>query len=294
MFKRLRQASSTDQVVQGPTLVLTSSKNPSVDGESVTFTASVIGGSDGNRIVFNVAGQPEFTTILSGGMATFTTELTEGSYLVSAAYYNDAAGSKILSESSLTQVMKSNLTITLTSSKNPVQYNNDVTFTAVVSGWVVTPGGVVTFNIDGRSYPVPLDNGVAMYTCKFNSIGNYKVTAAYNEISVSLMQQVKNKVKAAEITDEIEPVAQYPELKVYPNPFSENLQFEFVSPVDAQARIDIYDIAGRTVNTVFDERIYKGVTYNPVFIPDTNVSGIYFYRVIMGKSVFNGKVMYKK
>ena len=103
-------------------------------------------------------------------------------------------------------------------------------------------------------------------------------------------------LKSAEIVSEIViiPEVEFADLKVYPNPFSESLLFEFVSPVDAQARIDVYDLTGRLVKTVFNSPVESGVSYTSEFIPNTVVSGMYFYRMSIGNSVFDGKVIYKK
>jgi len=83
-------------------------------------------------------------------------------------------------------------------------------------------------------------------------------------------------------------------LTVYPNPFSEKALFEFVSPVAGQARIDIYDLNGRLVKTIFDQQIESNVTYQADFIPSGLVSGTYIYRMILGNEVFNGKLNYQQ
>ena len=83
-------------------------------------------------------------------------------------------------------------------------------------------------------------------------------------------------------------------LKVYPNPFSDKVTFEFISPFDVNARIDIYDLTGRLVHTLIDNQIKAGEIYNAEFIPKATVNSIYLYRVTLGKEVFNGKVMFKK
>ena len=63
------------------------------------------------------------------------------------------------------------------------------------------------------------------------------------------------KDKSGIITTEIAPFEGRPEVKAYPNPFSEKLRFEFVSPLSTRARIDIYDMTGRKIQTAFDAEI---------------------------------------
>ncbi len=99
-----------------------------------------------------------------------------------------------------------------------------------------------------------------------------------------------NKTKSAEITT----IASQTELMVYPNPFSDRLRFEFVSPVDADARIDLFDVTGRIVQTVFKNPVRAGVSNQADFVPNSTVNGVYFYRMTLGQEVFNGKVVYKK
>jgi hypothetical protein len=100
--------------------------------------------------------------------------------------------------------------------------------------------------------------------------------------------------KSAVIAGEIEPVFEKADLKVYPNPFSEKLRFEFISPESVNARIDLYDMTGRLVKTIFEQPIEGGINYEAEFKPETIISGMYIYRMTMGENVYNGKVVFKK
>jgi uncharacterized protein (DUF2141 family) len=83
-------------------------------------------------------------------------------------------------------------------------------------------------------------------------------------------------------------------IKVYPNPFSEKVRFEFVATADANAILDIFDATGRQVKTIFKGAVKNGSTYNAEFKPETQVGGMYMYRLTLGDKVYNGKVLYKK
>jgi hypothetical protein len=85
-----------------------------------------------------------------------------------------------------------------------------------------------------------------------------------------------------------------PNLKVYPNPFSDRLRFEFVSPEAVDARIDIFDVTGRMVKTIFEQPVDGGVSYEAEFRPEAVISGMYLYRVTLGETIYNGKVVFKK
>jgi hypothetical protein len=101
--------------------------------------------------------------------------------------------------------------------------------------------------------------------------------------------------KSAEIATAIEPeIVAEPGLKVYPNPFSDRLRFEFVAPEAVNARIDIMDMTGRLVKTIFEQPVEGGVSYEAEFRPEAEVSAMYIYRMVMGDAVYNGKVTFKK
>jgi len=100
--------------------------------------------------------------------------------------------------------------------------------------------------------------------------------------------------KSAEIATAITPDLELADLKVYPNPFSDRLRFEFVSPGSVNVRIDLYDMTGRMVKTVFEQPIESDVSYEAEFKPETIISGMYIYRMVMGEAVYNGKVVFKK
>ena len=290
-------SATLNQVVQGPVLVLVSSANPSADGNSVTFTATVTGGKEGNRVVFSIDGQPETLATLTGGVATCTKVLSEGSYLVSAVYYNDAV-TEILSEASLTQVViAENITVELVSSINPSTYGKSVTFTATVVGSATPPVGFITFR-DGDQIlkSVAISGSMATYSTNKLSVGTHTITASYNlnDAFGTVNQVVLEKTKSAEILPDVEQVTESVDLKVYPNPFTEKLRFEFVSPETVNARIDLYDMTGRLVKTIFEQPVEASTRYEAEFRPDAIVSAMYIYRITMGDTVYNGKVIFKK
>jgi hypothetical protein len=102
------------------------------------------------------------------------------------------------------------------------------------------------------------------------------------------------KTKSAEIEGPVQSMVEYASLKVYPNPFSSELRFEFMSPETVNAQIDLYDLTGRKVKTIFEGPAEGGVRYNAEFKPNEVVSAMYLYRMTLGEAVYNGKVLYKK
>jgi len=93
-------------------------------------------------------------------------------------------------------------------------------------------------------------------------------------------------------TDISEPKT-YGTLKVYPNPFSDKLRFELMAKESVNAQIDIYDITGRLIKTIFEQPIQADYKYEAIFEPDVEITGFYIYRVIIGDNITNGKVIFK-
>ena len=143
------QISSTTEVA--------SSANPSVVGQTVTFTATVNASSGAGVPTGNVTFSDGVTTLdttsLSSGQATFTTSsLTLGAHTITVAYGGDA--NFPASSGSLVQTVNQAPTSTaISSSPNPAVAGQSVTFTATVSPVSPgggTPSGSVTF-MDGAA-----------------------------------------------------------------------------------------------------------------------------------------------
>ena len=134
------------------TLVMTSSVNPSQVAQPVTFTitASAANGSIPSPVTLTDNGNllQSLTPDPVTGIVTYTTSaLTVGSHTIVASF----AGTNNLGASSATvlqQVEDANTpttTLTLTSSENPSDFNEPITFTATVVSTKGTPTGTITF-----------------------------------------------------------------------------------------------------------------------------------------------------
>jgi hypothetical protein len=119
-------------------------------------------------------------------------------------------------------------------------------------------------------------------------------TAGLADYKYSIYCTYTVNTKSAEIATAINSDFELAYLKVYPNPFSDRLRFEFVSPESVNARIDLFDMTGRLVKTVFEQPIEGGVSYEAEFRPEAIISGMYIYLLIMGDKITNGKVILKK
>ncbi|RQW02925.1 DUF4397 domain-containing protein [candidate division KSB1 bacterium] len=76
----------------------------------------------------------------------------------------------------------------------------------------------------------------------------------------------------------------------YPNPFNPTTTIEFALPIDSQVKLTIFDILGREVVTLVDEKMQAGL-YNVNFDAARYASGVYFYRLKAGDRIFQKKMM---
>ena len=170
-----------------------SSANPSVYGQSVTFTAQVSpvapgAGTPTGTVQFQDSGNNLGNPVsLNGGAATLTTlSLSGGNHNITAAYSGD--GNFNPSNGSLSQQVNPVTTnLALSSSANPSTFNQQVTFTANVTALtsVTVNSGSVQFSVDGNPActVMPVSQaGVAACTVSSLSVGApHTVTAVFNE-----------------------------------------------------------------------------------------------------------------
>jgi hypothetical protein len=187
-------ASFSQVVNQDPTTtVVTTSPNPSVFGQPVTFSASVSADTPGagtatGTVEFQINGVNYESDTLSGGSASASPDaaLAPGTYTVTAVYSGDT--DFVASTGTTSQVVNQDPTTTLvTSSVSPSVFGQPVTFTATVSAnapGAGTPTGSVTF-LDGST---PLGTQTlnqvagsdhAAITVSSLSVGTHAISAVY-------------------------------------------------------------------------------------------------------------------
>lgn len=178
------------QVVTAPitstTTSVASSLNPSVSGQSVTFTATVTAasGTPTGTVTFFDGTTNLVAITLSGNTATFTSSaFSVGSHNITAVYNGNANYSSSTS-TILIQVVTAPIVATTTSvttSLNPSIVGQSVMFTATVNASTGTPTGTVTF-FDGI---ISLGTGTlsantATFTTAALVAGSHNITAVYN------------------------------------------------------------------------------------------------------------------
>jgi beta-lactam-binding protein with PASTA domain len=163
------------------TTALLASKDPQIVGSPVTFTATVSGSNPSGSIQFKDGitslGSP--VALAARAAALTTSALSIGTHSITAVYSGDTANGPSTSPV-VSKVVSPNTTIaTVTSSLNPANTGQFVTFTASVTGG--SPTGPVQF-MDGTAKllkPVVLFGGNASVTLAYSSSGTHSITAAY-------------------------------------------------------------------------------------------------------------------
>lgn len=194
-----------------PTVTVSVSPNPSVFGQQITATATVSATAPGSgtptgTVTFLDGLANLGTANLINGQASFTiSALTSGLHSIMATYAGDGSFSQNSGTTGIT-VNKSSTTTLLSSSANPSNFNQAVTFTATVSAVAPgarTPTGAITFT-DGASSlgTSTLDStGAASFTTSALASGTHAITASYAgdsnfNASTSSLSQIVNKLAA--------------------------------------------------------------------------------------------------
>ena len=169
---------------------LSSSANPSIINQAVTFTATVSAvapgaGAPTGSVTFSDGATSLGSASLVNGQASLTTStLAVGSHSITASYGGD--GNFNSSSSTMSQtVNKASTTTTLSSSANPSTIGQSVTFTAtvnVVAPAAGTPTGTVTFS-DGSTTLATValsSSGTASFSTSTLAVASHSITAVYS------------------------------------------------------------------------------------------------------------------
>jgi S-adenosylmethionine/arginine decarboxylase-like enzyme len=181
----------------GTTTEVDSSANPSLSGQTVTFTATVSSDGPGNptgTVTFfedsSSIGQGTLSTTGGVTSATFSTaSLGAGAHTFTATYSGDTHFNDSTSTALTQTVNQASTSIVVVSAVNASVSGQSVTFTATISSsppGAGTPTGTVQFLIDGSNAGGPLivSNAGGETTASFSTatltVGTHTVTASYS------------------------------------------------------------------------------------------------------------------
>jgi hypothetical protein len=186
-----------DQVVDAAVTdaTTTSSANPAVTGESVTYTVTLsrsapATGLPGGTVTFTDGESPISgceAVVVVGGVATCTVVESTGAHSIGATYSGDS-DDMASAATALAQVVVQDATVTtVTSSPNPSTVGTAVTITVTVKAAAPgsgNPTGSVVIHADGKDIAtVALDSSVdsrAVFSTKTLTVGTHTITATYS------------------------------------------------------------------------------------------------------------------
>jgi hypothetical protein len=150
-------------------------------GQSVTISATVTGNSPTGTVQFkDGASNIGSPVTLGGGAASLSTSaLTVGSHTITAVYSGDSVNSSSVSPGVSVAVAKAPSAISLTSTSTSITQGQSVTFTATVSGNLLS--GTIGFMDGSTSLGVVAINAcTATLTTSALSAGTHNITAVYS------------------------------------------------------------------------------------------------------------------
>ncbi len=164
---------------------VTSSLNPAVYGQTIVFRATVTSsaGTPTGNVIFYDGTNTLGTVALSGGSAALTISIVGAGTQSITAAYQGSGQFNISNSAALNEVVKAATTATsLTSSLDPVNVNQLVTYTSrVTSQYGGNAAGTITFTDDSATVAiVTLAGNQATYRTKYGSFGSHTITAIYS------------------------------------------------------------------------------------------------------------------
>ena len=83
-------------------------------------------------------------------------------------------------------------------------------------------------------------------------------------------------------------------VNAFPNPFSEKVVFDMQFAKEGNAQLEIFDIRGTKVGTLFSQRVEAGLQYRVEYTPTNLLPGMLVYRLILDGEVITGRILYQK
>ncbi len=228
-----QSSAELDQAVDAlaTTTGLTSDANPSIVGDTVTFTATVASGGGpvtGGSVQFSDGATPlgGAVALAADGTATFSTAgLTVGTHTIIATFSGTTEYTASTSPG-LDQVVDPLASVTtVTSSPNPSTFGESVTFTATVSsGGTPLTSGTVDFSDGGT----PLCAGAAVQpggaaTCSTDVllVGSHTITATY----AGTTDVATSSGSVVQVVDKVETTTELSDTPAGSSPLGEDVTF---------------------------------------------------------------------
>jgi hypothetical protein len=204
---------AVSQIVKAPTFTsLSSTVNPGVFGQAVTFTATVTSGTgtpDGSVTFRNGANALGSATLNAGSASLTVASLSVATHVITAVYGGSSTFVGSTSAALNETVNAAGTTTTITSTVNPSASGESITLTAAVAAVLPgagTPAGPVTFTDTTTSTTLgsrSLSGGSASLTVSSLSVSTHAIIASFGatgDFSASTSQPLNQVVNPAATT----------------------------------------------------------------------------------------------
>ena len=140
--------------------------------------------------------------------------------------------------------------------------------------WTPTMVNQVTFGVRIDNYP---------------PIGKGSVQVCYDQVTVTVeysqpATKAGRSLAAAEVKALKEPI-------IYPNPFTTKANIQFTASESGRAVVELYNIAGTKIRTLFSANVIQGEVYNTSFGDALLPGGVYVYTISNGKQKHTGRII---
>jgi hypothetical protein len=83
-------------------------------------------------------------------------------------------------------------------------------------------------------------------------------------------------------------------VQAYPNPFTNKVQFSIQSPVTGMASLEVYNLVGQKLNTVYNGYLFAGIKQVVDYNVPSSFKGALIYTLKVGNQHIDGKVIQAK
>jgi len=140
--------------------------------------------------------------------------------------------------------------------------------------WTPAMVNAITFGVRIDNYP---------------PIGKGSVQVCYDLVEVTVeFSQPAAKAGRSSVAAEVKPLK---EPIIYPNPFTTKANIQFTASESGRAVVELYNIAGTKIRTLFSANVIEGEVYNTSFGDALLAGGVYVYTISNGKQKHTGKLI---
>ena len=140
--------------------------------------------------------------------------------------------------------------------------------------WTPSMVNAITFGVRISSYQ-PIGKGTVQICYDL-----VEVTVEYSQPAT----KAGRSSAAAEVKLLKEPI-------IYPNPFTTKANIQFTASESGSAVVELYNIAGTKIRTLFSANVVQGQVYNASFEDALLPGGVYVYTISNGKQKHTGKLI---